>query len=250
MQTNFLNRYLYSPVTWLHNLSPYIKISTTLMILHAVNYVNSQLIIICIFIYFLIIISLKLSNTYIINLLKVLAIIISPTILNCLINKKIFDLNKSKNTYIYILFSIKLAYEKNYIRIMYREYFIPYFILRVCSLSIINFLCLQILFTTTLYEDIVIRTISLYKFINSNKNKAIKTFVTIVTCSSQFATAITNYLYRTRILFKLHNYSLNSYYIIIIYSIFNAINFMKTYIHNIAIILHIRTKINLYIDIF
>lgn len=251
MQVNFLNRYLYSPRTWLHSICSYIKISVIFTSLYLVNYVNSQSINIVIIYYTIVLISLKLPRKYIVEFLKIIILIILPTLLVNLVQKKLLYLNIYENFNIHIPFSIKFLYQnkskRNIIKILYYSCFLPDFLFRAYSLSLLNFLSLQILFITTLYEDIIIYVISLYRFINLKKNKTINTLILILACSSQFLTEIINYLCKTFISFKAHNYSINTYHIIMLYIAGSIIKFIKTYVYNITMVVHTRGIVNSHI---
>nr|YP_009244271.1 hypothetical protein Gvag_051 [Gelidium vagum]AMK96513.1 hypothetical protein Gvag_051 [Gelidium vagum] len=251
MQINFLNRYLYFPNTWLHNVNSNSKLNVISVILYFISYMNLQYLIAFFILSFLTFLSLNLPKKYLLNSFKVLLIILIPYILTILIKQAISSRVYSQNIHIYTSYLVKLRsvpdtrnniyINKYIIQITCQSHYFPRFILKGIVISVINFLLLYILFTTTVYEDIILYIINFHRFISfyTNFNKK---YTIMVACSSQFLEDIINYIYKIFISLKIRNYSNMELLILIIYSITSLIKFIKVYSYNLSTTIYTRFK--------
>nr|QJH88272.1 hypothetical protein [Pterocladia lucida] len=253
MQISFLNRYLYSPIIWLHRVNSSTKINMIFVFLFIVNYINTRYINSLIVLSILVLTNVVLSKQDKIKLFKMLLTMLIPISFSNLANRRLLDFDEHNHTQIYIPFIINFSYCKQYmkntkirnINILYYYSWLPNFIIRIYILGILNFLYLQSLFITTLYENIILYIINCYKVTDLSKNKTFNILI-IIACSSQFLEEIINYLYKLFISFRINNYSINTYYKITLYSVINVINFIKKSTYNISAIVHTRINVNIY----
>nr|YP_009244071.1 hypothetical protein Gele_051 [Gelidium elegans]AMK96313.1 hypothetical protein Gele_051 [Gelidium elegans] len=248
MQTNFLNRYLYFPHTWLHNINPNLKLNAICLLLYSVSYMHLQYIIIFFIFSMIIFLSLDLEKKYLLDIFKILTIILTPYIIIILINQAINNKNYSQNIPIHVPYFIQFftipynEYKIYRVQIIFQCYFLPQFIFKSIILTILNFLLLHILFVTTLYEDIILYMINFHQSVDLY-NKINKKYIIITACSSQFLEDIISYIYKIFISLQLRNCAIKTLLILFIYSANNLIKFIKVYSYNLSTTVY--TRLNL-----
>lgn len=248
MQNNFLNRYLYSPHTWLHDINSNSKLNIICILLYSISYIHLQYVFIfCIF-SIIIFLSLDLPREYLLNILKILTIVLTPYTIIILINQAINNKKYSQNILIYVPYFIKFLtisynkYKVYRVQIIFQCYFLPQFIFKGIILTILNFLLLHILFVTTLYEDIILYMINFHQSLNIYNNIN-KKYTIMTACSSQFLEDIINYIYKIFISLQLRNYSAITLVALLKYGINSLIKFVKVYSYNLSTAVY--TRLNL-----
>nr|YP_009546310.1 hypothetical protein [Gelidium gabrielsonii]AYO27658.1 hypothetical protein [Gelidium gabrielsonii] len=249
MQVNFLNRYLYFPYTWLHNIYSNLKLNVICGLLYFISYIHLQYILIFFILSVIVFLSLDLPRKYLFNMLKILAIILTPYTITMLIKQAVNNKDYSQSIHIYAPYFIKLftIYHKRHnifitkyiIQIIFQCCYLPKFIFKGILLTVLNVLLLYILFATTLYEDIILYIINFHRSIGLH-NKINKKYTIMTACSSQLLEDIINCVYKIFISLKLRNYSIMTFVSLFIYSVNSLIKFIKVYSYNLSTTVYTR----------
>nr|UAD87190.1 hypothetical protein [Gracilaria pacifica] len=172
---NFLlNRYIYSPKTWVHTLKPHYKTYPLFIYLCFISYIHSKYITISVCLYCMLFLHFKKTNNNYTKILFYILYILS--ILGCII----FLLTKFQLN----ICSIKLSHIHHILMHTYNQYILY---IRTVLLLMHYFFTVNIIFMTTTYEDIIF---SFLKLFQQHENNTINKIIFISIFASQVLESI------------------------------------------------------------
>nr|YP_010199382.1 hypothetical protein LK036_pgp125 [Gracilariopsis tenuifrons]UAD89240.1 hypothetical protein [Gracilariopsis tenuifrons] len=155
LQISLLNRYIYSPQTWLHKLNSRKKIHFLFIYLFIILYTNSIYISISAIIYFILFLYYKILENYNMQSIVKYSLVFCTIFYISLLLKPQF-----------LYFFIKLLIDIKNIFISIKDLHILYF--RTILLIIHYIIVINIIFITTMYEDIIVSFLILCKKYKNN----------------------------------------------------------------------------------
>nr|QCI04401.1 hypothetical protein [Antithamnion hubbsii] len=245
---SFTNKYLYSPIIWIHLVKIEYKIILLLLCLIIIPFTNYIYIITSIIAYIYIFYIICIDYYFMLYMIKhffIYLIILFFSVF--LFYYNISNKQNANYTYFQILYPIKFSIKIDKIKqiiIQYNYCIIPQFISKILLFMCLNFIVLQIIFLTTKFENIILLFLSKISIIKLVSNISFQHFLFICSLASQFLEFIIQEYTNKNISIKIRKTNISeTQYILYIYLIKSFIFNIIYDIKNIASILYSRELI-------
>nr|YP_009293645.1 hypothetical protein Rhodyp_049 [Rhodymenia pseudopalmata]AOM64327.1 hypothetical protein Rhodyp_049 [Rhodymenia pseudopalmata] len=229
LSTPLYNQYIFTPITWLHNIKIQHKLSLTFLLLTMMPYQKYLYIIFSIFVVISILLSLKIRQNYHLGLINFIYIAAFYLFLGKINKEKVSISNQA-------IFNIHFKiFNKCNTAILV----LPEFLIRVNGIAILHMISIQLILCTTMYENILMLTLEITKL----SNRRLVKVIAICSFACQFLEQIIIYVKTIEVSIKLRNNKSNtiSRNIYIAPFIFNNyVSHLKKQINRISSILYVR----------
>jgi len=245
---SFTNKYLYSPILWIHLIKIEYKTIILLLCLIIIPFTNYIYLFTIIFICIYILYITSLNDYFILYIIKQLLmysifLFCSVFLFYYNISSKQYLLYNSFHLFYPIKFLIKIDKIKQIV-IQYKSCFIPKFISRIFFFISLNFIVLQIIFLTTKFENLILLFLNKISITKLVSNIYCQYFLFICSLTSQFLELIIQEYTNKYISIKIRKINIHeTRYKLSIYLLKSFITSIIYYIKNITSILYSRELI-------